>query len=332
MKKGAKAATAVLLAFSLSGAYASATYGEGSAFKDVPGDFWGRDVIEWAVGNKLVDGYPDGTFKPAQAVVQNEFLAMLIRAYQPGDFKPAPDSSDWASPYVDYASRLGWPVVQTSAVDRNASARKALTRGRAAQLLASASGRHYSVDDSIRYLLDVGLAEGKEERTPEGFGKNDTLSRAEAVTFVQRLRANESRLRPSPGSLEVYDLSKLNTVAYANKTYGYSFKLPAEWAGKIDIEEDGDSVRFIHRASKAVGGLLFSINVGSEEDYEQTSELIRTVYLGAKGNRHVYICYPSDVQYSLEDAKSSAEYHDLSDGIKSLKPTFQWRDSALSAQ
>ncbi|MEC0248453.1 S-layer homology domain-containing protein [Paenibacillus chitinolyticus] len=326
MKKGAKAATAALLAFGLSGVCASASYGEGSAFKDVPGDFWGREAIEWAVGDKFVDGYPDGTFKPAQAVVQNEFLAMLIRAYRPADFKPDPGSPDWASPYVDYASRLGWPVVQTSDIDRNASARKGLTRGRAAQLLASASGRHYSVDDSIRYLLDAGLVEGKEARTPEGFGKDDTLSRAEAVTFVQRIKVNESRLRSSPGSLEVYDLSKLNTVAYANKTYGYSFKLPAEWEGKIDIEEDGTSVRFIHRASKAAaGGLLFSVNVGLEEDYEQTNELIRTVYLGAKGDRHVYICYPSDVQYSLEDAKSSAEYHDLSDGIKSLKPTFQWK-------
>ncbi|MFS0836880.1 S-layer homology domain-containing protein [Paenibacillus sp. 1P03SA] len=194
MTKGVKTAVAVLVAFSLSGMYPSASYGEGNVFQDVPGDFWGRDVIEWAVDNELVDGYPDGTFKPAQAVVQNEFLAMMIRAYRPGDFKPAPDSSDWASPYVDYASRLGWPVVQTSVIDRNASARKALTRGRAAQLLASASGRHYSVDDSIRYLLDVGLAEGKEGRSPEGFGKDGTLNRAEAVTFVQR---SEDERKPS---------------------------------------------------------------------------------------------------------------------------------------
>lgn len=325
MTKGVKAAAAVLVAFSLSGMHPSASYGEGSAFKDVPQDFWGRDVIEWAVDHELVDGYPDGTFKPAQSVVQNEFLSMVIRAYRPVDFKPAPGSSDWASPYVDYASRLGWPVVQTSVIDRNASARKALTRGRAAQLLASAAGRHYSVDDSIRYVLDTGLAEGKEERSPEGFGKDDTLSRAEAVTFVQRLKANVSRLRPSPGSPEVYDLSKLNTVAYANKAYGFSFRLPAEWEGKIDIEEDGDSVRFIHRASKDAGGLLFSVNVGSKEDYKQTGELIRTLYLGARGDRHVYLCYPSEVQYSLEDAKSGAEYHNLSDGIKSLKPTFQWK-------
>ncbi|MFS0836881.1 hypothetical protein [Paenibacillus sp. 1P03SA] len=120
-------------------------------------------------------------------------------------------------------------------------------------------------------------------------------------------------------------MSKLNTVAYANKAYGFSFRLPAEWEGKFDIEEDGDAVRFIHRASKSAGGLLFSVNAGSQEDYKQTSELIRTVYLGAKGDRHVYLCYPSDVQYSPEDAKSGAEYHNLSDGIKSLKPTFQWK-------
>ncbi len=51
-------------------------------FKDVPADHWAADAIAWAKGKALVSGYPDGTFKPDQAVSRAELCAILWRQAQ----------------------------------------------------------------------------------------------------------------------------------------------------------------------------------------------------------------------------------------------------------
>ncbi|MBE1441657.1 S-layer homology domain-containing protein [Paenibacillus sp. OAS669] len=38
-----------------------------------PTNFWGYANIQWGINNQVVDGYPDGTFKPNQIVEQVEF-------------------------------------------------------------------------------------------------------------------------------------------------------------------------------------------------------------------------------------------------------------------
>ena len=37
-------------------------------FKDVPLNHWGYSHIQWAVAQDVVDGYPDGTFKPKRKI------------------------------------------------------------------------------------------------------------------------------------------------------------------------------------------------------------------------------------------------------------------------
>ena len=36
-------------------------------------------IISWAIDHKLIQGYPDGTFKPHNHVTEAEFLAILFR-------------------------------------------------------------------------------------------------------------------------------------------------------------------------------------------------------------------------------------------------------------
>lgn len=167
------------------------------SFKDVSSDFWGFSNIQWAIENKIIDGYPDGTFKPNQDVYQNEFYAMLIRAYQPSDFSLASykDESDWSLPYKQYAYKKRWEVIDWNPL---------MTRGEVAQVIANANGKNYNVDDSIQYLLDTGLSDGKTSKTIEGFKKDAKLTRTEALAFIQRLKESLNVLQDNAFDLQKY--------------------------------------------------------------------------------------------------------------------------------
>lgn len=70
----------VMLSAALFGANSNTMQASAINFSDVSASFWGHSNIQWAIENKVVDGYPDGSFKPNQNVEQAEFIAMLIRA------------------------------------------------------------------------------------------------------------------------------------------------------------------------------------------------------------------------------------------------------------
>jgi len=48
------------------------------SFSDVE-DYWATKSIEWASKRGVVEGFPDGTFKPLQNVKEAEFAAILAR-------------------------------------------------------------------------------------------------------------------------------------------------------------------------------------------------------------------------------------------------------------
>jgi hypothetical protein len=192
-----------ILSVSIMGMSSIPSYASSILFKDVPPNFWGYQNVQWAIDNKIVDGYSDGTFKPNQNVLQSEFLAMLIRAYQPSDFVQTSDDGKWSTPYLLYAFKMGWKVVTPAPVDDYGVV--SLTRGMVAQYIANANGKNYNMDDSIQYLLDLGISEGKTEKSIEGFKKDDEITRAEALTFIKRLKQKLDTLQTSSSSEEKYN-------------------------------------------------------------------------------------------------------------------------------
>ncbi|MDQ0888931.1 hypothetical protein QFZ81_004019 [Paenibacillus sp. V4I9] len=175
--------------------------GEGNVFTDVSKDYWGYGSIAWATEQKVVDGYPDGTFKPEQTVTQTEFVAMLVRAYLNKDQLPEGNSSNWGAPYIKHAYNMGWAgsiVVPPSSKLNTDFNNVSESRKYVAKLITNANGRNYDFDDSIRFVLDSGLAEGKTDKSIEGFKGNDIVTRAEAVTFIKNLKAKQDMLYPSP--------------------------------------------------------------------------------------------------------------------------------------
>lgn len=161
-----------------------------TAFSDVSGH-WAEETINWAVKYGIVNGYPDGTFKPDNAVSEAEFLVMLFRAYPQIEIPRLGAGDPWHMPYYALAQQYNWPIFPDSVV---------FNRGRVAQVLAASQGRLLPVEDAVRYLLDSGLASGRTAPTVKGFAPNEMLKRAEALTLIRNMLWQERTLSRAEGS------------------------------------------------------------------------------------------------------------------------------------
>ena len=86
-------------------------------FSDVPLDFWARDQIYGAARANIVEGYPDGTYGPSQAVTRDQMAVYISRALAGGEANvpPGPATATfsdvpadlWAFKYVEYCYAHG---------------------------------------------------------------------------------------------------------------------------------------------------------------------------------------------------------------------------------
>lgn len=186
-------------------------------FTDVPPTHWAFETIEWGYSNKIASGYGDGKFKPSMPVTQEEFLALLIRAYK-GEVLTAASNEKWSEPYYKIALANNYPV--SGARDSK------ITRQSVAEIIVGVEGKNYLGKDAVQYLLGNKLAQGKDGTTSiSGFAADDKLSRAEAIQFIRNvLTKSETKtllVRPSSASpknrLPELPLSPVMAIGKYNK-------------------------------------------------------------------------------------------------------------------
>lgn len=83
-------------------------------FPDVPSTYSHAPAIVWAKESGVVQGYPDGLFRPRRSVNRAEFLKILLESQeidlsqeQARTGFPDIDEDAWYAPYVRYAKRTG---------------------------------------------------------------------------------------------------------------------------------------------------------------------------------------------------------------------------------
>jgi len=83
-------------------------------FSDVAGTNRNAVAINFLANNNIINGYPDGTFRPDQSVSRVEFLKIALLASNvtldaaaPTGFKDV-DETAWYSPYLKKAKKEGW--------------------------------------------------------------------------------------------------------------------------------------------------------------------------------------------------------------------------------
>ncbi len=93
----------------------SPTPASASNFPDVSQDYWARPFIQALAERNVITGFPDGTFKPEQAVTRAEFAAIIQKAFNQtqarqlpaGGFRDVP-SSYWAASAITRAYEAGF--------------------------------------------------------------------------------------------------------------------------------------------------------------------------------------------------------------------------------
>ena len=80
-----------------------------AAFSDVAEEHWAKGYIEKLTASEIINGYPDGTFRPSDTLTKGAFLKLIVTASLPDvDFSYGPKDFDhWAAIYVKVAENRG---------------------------------------------------------------------------------------------------------------------------------------------------------------------------------------------------------------------------------
>jgi hypothetical protein len=111
-----------------------------TTFPDVPQNYWARPFIESLTARNIIAGYPDGTFRPEQAVRRDEFSALVRRAFDAEQVRNIPDASTfndvpegyWANPAIQEAYEQGF---MESTENNNFRPREEIERAQALVIL-----------------------------------------------------------------------------------------------------------------------------------------------------------------------------------------------------
>lgn len=153
-------------------------------FTDVNSEYWAYTEINWGIGQGLVFGYDDGSFRPSELATQAQFMAILTR-FAGEELNESLSEDHWADVHYDYLSERNFPIVESATHgERN----QPIRRGDIARVLSAYMGKDLHETEAIAYLYEKDLSTGRDgNQTIEGFGADDHLNRAQLVTFMYRM-------------------------------------------------------------------------------------------------------------------------------------------------
>lgn len=225
MKKSRMLCFLIVLAMILP-AYTAVTPVYGATFYDTAGH-WAESYISQAVNNGIIQGYPNGTFKPDSPVSRAEFTSMINKLLKNTSststaFYDVPYGS-WY--YQDVAKGVAAAYI-TGYSNNSFSPDAPITRQEAAVILSrivpayGSSGSLYSYGDS--YLIPDWAFDAFQQVNTRGYmgaypdGKlhpNDQLTRAQATKILCDIQGGE---RIVTANTVVRNTSTLSNTIYSN--------------------------------------------------------------------------------------------------------------------
>ncbi len=101
-----KKSLCILLTLALLTTFVSAT-ASSVAFSDFSQSHWAYNNVSEMVSKGIIEGYPDGTFRPESNVTRGEFCAMLSKAANLY-VDVAATGNHWATPYAERIKQATW--------------------------------------------------------------------------------------------------------------------------------------------------------------------------------------------------------------------------------
>lgn len=186
----------------------------GAAFRDVPAAHWASAAIKAAVEQGFVNGYADGTFRPADPVTNAHFNAMLSRAFYPADLKAAKTGASWWTPNVTvndahgildgtdlkqaelaegvWSAEINAPISRCDMaqmmynilLDKGAPLPSAAECQAAQSRMGDWSRIPARYQEAVSTCYALGLLNGQKDGT---FGGSSSMNRAQGCTVISRL-------------------------------------------------------------------------------------------------------------------------------------------------
>jgi hypothetical protein len=105
----------------LTDASKAAYYTEENSFRDVDSSWWSNAAISTLANIGVINGYPDGTFRPLENISREEFAAMAAHfaAVTEAPENPFSDTAGrWSTDLISFAYREGWVTGYTDGTFR----------------------------------------------------------------------------------------------------------------------------------------------------------------------------------------------------------------------
>lgn len=183
-------------------------------FTDVPATNTYYDMIHTMAQEGIINGYPDGTFKPANAINRQQVVSLLNRALDLKPIRPATSFKD-VMPSNGYYNDIQ-AVYRAGIVDGvsgNFNPGSSLTRAQMAKMLVNAfdldapKGKNPFTDtkgqwyeDYVTALFESGITTGATATT---FEPNKTVSRQHYAVFLYRALEYKKKLDENEQGNEV---------------------------------------------------------------------------------------------------------------------------------
>lgn len=164
-------------------------------FPDVASDDWFYDDVMTLVSDGILNGYPDGSFRPELDVTNAEFIKMIVAAVGGAEGARAMFPESWASGYITAAYERG--IITDEDLTGGFSPDKPITRSAMTKMIVLALGIEPArIDDPFTDISDMyastayneyllrGYPDGNGGRVYDGAGN---ASRSEAASMTVRL-------------------------------------------------------------------------------------------------------------------------------------------------
>jgi hypothetical protein len=169
-------------------------------FSDVS-DHWAESSIMTLFRQKILMGFPDGSFRPDDAVEESQLCKILVLAHSAGaELSPVSSGANWAMPYFLFAKEEGWlpwdHFEPSRQVPRGAAA-FAFWRAFYPQIEVESMPSFLDVPDGSTFFVAIegmhqlGILQGfsVEEFLPES-----SLTRAELAVILCRILGKDQRV------------------------------------------------------------------------------------------------------------------------------------------
>ncbi len=217
-------------------------------YSDIPNNAWYEDYVQILTTDErqIIQGYPDGTFKPNTKLTRDQFITMVVRA---AGFNPGNASGYWAQNYIDKAIDLGYieaddfssytgqitreemSMIIVRAVDYLEGEQTFTKLTEVLQVVNDSEDFTYKYNNYIMKTYKLGIITGYTDHT---FKPQGVLTRSEATAVVVRLIDPEERIE--------FDFESLYNAMYtgleSHLLGGANWVDPVAASDKENAEED----------------------------------------------------------------------------------------------